>query len=264
VTGEHYNCVESLAFQNLRIEYSTLVSWVGQPLVDEDGFTRDAGSQTVQVKPPIKGRMYQREGLVLNLHYSACWEMKGRGMALDIHPGAHIGLHWDSPRPLADTLEVVQRLRDFLAFATGLPTHIESIDAKPVRFTWIGHAHDMLLFHRSLAGPKARGEAPFPLFSLEDIISDLERVVSAWFEKAARLQPVIDLHLAPVYNPQMQPENQLLAAVQALEALYRRTRENRELPEDEHAARMTEILAGVPDQHRKWLQGRLAYSNEPS
>jgi len=253
VTGEHFSSVDSLTFQDLRIEYSTLIDWVGRPLIDEKELYTAGGAQTVKVQPPLQGRMYRGNDLVVALYYGACRKITGHGLTLHIYPGAHVALHWNTPRGLADSLAVVQRVRDFLAFATALPTHVEKIEAEAVRLTRIGHAHDMLLFHRSLAGPKTTREPFFLLFSLKDVASNLERVVSAWFEKAGKLHPVIDLHLAPVYNPQMQPENQFLAAVQALEAFHRRTRENRDLPEDEHDARIAGILGGAPEQHRTWL-----------
>jgi hypothetical protein len=120
----------------------------------------------------------------------------------------------------------------------------------------------MVLLHRSLADRKGKQEPFLELFSFKDVASHLERVVGAWFQKGQTLQPVIDLHLAPIYNPQMQAESQFLSAVQALEAFHRRMRDSQELPESEHAARMAEILAGAPAKLRTWLEKKLKYSNE--
>lgn len=264
VTGEHFPSVESLSFQDLRIRYSTLVYWVCQPLVDEKALMRAKEPELVKVSPPIHRRIYQGDDFTLSLHYWACWEITGPGLTLEIYPGANIAIHWQTPRPLADTLHLVEQIRDFLAFATCLATHVEETEAHPVRHTRFGFPHDMLLFHRSLAGTRAGREPFLPLFSFKDVVSGLDATLSGWFRKGESLQPVIDLRLAPVYNPQMHPENQFQAGVQAVEAFHRRMRSNRELPEDAHAERMREILEAVPEQHRNWVKDRLNYSNEPS
>jgi len=39
---------------------------------------------------------------------------------------------------------------------------------------------------------------------------------------------------------------------------------NYELPEEEHAKRLEEIIKAAPSQHKEWLKNKLAYSNEPS
>ncbi|MBE3100128.1 MAG: hypothetical protein IMZ44_23665 [Planctomycetes bacterium] len=265
VTGEHFPSINALTFQDLRIQYSTLIHWVSLPLVDDKATS--AGSQPLQalkVRPPVVTRLYQGNGYVLTLLYSACSESTGPGITLSIYPGAHIALHWDAPRPLADSLAVVSSVRDFLAFATGLSTHVEMIRARPVRFTQVGHAHDMLLFHRSHVGRKAEQEPGLSLFFLEDVASNFEAVVGAWFQRGQMLQPVIDLHLAPVYNPQMIAESQFLTAIQALEAFHRRMRGTKELPDDQHEARMAQVLASAPENQRAWLAEKLGYSNEPS
>jgi hypothetical protein len=50
--------------------------------------------------------------------------------------------------------------------------------------------------------------------------------------------------------------------VHALEAHHRRTTSTLNLPEDEHENRMESILGAVPEEHKKWLEGELKYSNE--
>jgi hypothetical protein len=57
-------------------------------------------------------------------------------------------------------------------------------------------------------------------------------------------------------------EQRFLNLVQALEAYHRRTTITLDLPEVEHEKRMEAILGAVPEEHRKWLEGKLEYSNE--
>lgn len=59
-------------------------------------------------------------------------------------------------------------------------------------------------------------------------------------------------------------DQKFLAFVQAIESYHRRMITNYEIPEDYHKKRLEEITRAVPENHRKWLQERLAYSNEPT
>ena len=206
--------------------------------------------------------MYAGDGFILEIYYGPCWETTGSILTLNIHPGAHISLHWDTPRAFPETLAVISAIRDFLAFGTCTHTSVETIEARPVRSTLFGRAFGMFLFHRSLAGTSKQEYSFRALFSLEDVQSNLEAVLGGWFQRRQVLQPVIDLHLAPIYNPQMAAESQFLAAVQALEAFHRRTWKTQDLPEDQHSARMAEVLAGAPEHYREWLSEKLRYSNE--
>lgn len=264
VTGEHFLSTDSIAFQNLQIEYSNLTHWACMPVVDDSECRGGVMfERKVRINPPVIARLHSGEGYVLTLCYGATMESTGPGISISIFPGADVELSWDAPRQLASTLPVIESFRDFLTFATGQSTHVAKVKAEPVRVTSFGHAHEMLLFHRSHAGPKAEQELNLPLFTFEDVAPFVERVVGAWFQKGKVLQPVIDLHLAPVYSPQMQLESQFLTAIQALEAFHRRMRDAREIPEEEHKVRVAKIIVASPEEHRKWLEDELRYSNEP-
>lgn len=100
------------------------------------------------------------------------------------------------------------------------------------------------------------------LFTLHDLPGGLDRALGTWFERAEVLDPVYQLYLGTVYNPNAFLEQRFLNLVQALEAYHRRAMPTTDLPEEEHERRKEEILSAVPD-HYQWLEGKLWYSNEP-
>jgi ApeA N-terminal domain 1/Apea-like HEPN len=90
----------------------------------------------------------------------------------------------------------------------------------------------------------------------------LTNVTKAWFDSLADLQPVCDLFLATILNPDMFLDQRFLAIIQALESFHRRLRGGP--PEPAHAERLARIYASQDEEDREWLEEKLRYSHEPS
>lgn len=104
---------------------------------------------------------------------------------------------------------------------------------------------------------------PQMLVSYKEISDRFENLVKNWFEKEELLEPVYILYFDTLYNPSMNVLHRFLSYVQAIETYHRRFKKNCELPEEEHEKRITEISEAV-QKHKKWLEGKLKYSNEPN
>lgn len=102
------------------------------------------------------------------------------------------------------------------------------------------------------------------LFNLRDIQKDFDVIIQKWFAREETLQPVFDLYFGTIYNSGMYLEQRFLSLIQALESYHRRTRINNEMDEEDHKKRVDEVIASVDDKYKKWIKGRLAYSNEPT
>lgn len=59
-------------------------------------------------------------------------------------------------------------------------------------------------------------------------------------------------------------EQRFLSLVQAVESYHRRTRINNEIDPEDHKKRVNAVIESVDDQYKKWIEGRLGYSNEPT
>jgi len=121
--------------------------------------------------------------------------------------------------------------------------------------------------YRSIGRRGAGKKRPMPhemLFGLRDLPRGFGPTVKRWLERAEVLDPVYQLYLSTIYNPQSYLEQRFLNLVQALEVYHRRAISSSDLQEEEHKKRKEEILEAVPDQHRAWLEDKLEYSNEPN
>ena len=59
-------------------------------------------------------------------------------------------------------------------------------------------------------------------------------------------------------------EQKFSSLIQAIESYHRRTKNNNEIEPEQHGMRINNIIESVDDQYKKWLEGKLAYSNEPT
>lgn len=100
------------------------------------------------------------------------------------------------------------------------------------------------------------------IFVYPDIQATLDVFLSKWMVAYKEIKPVMQLFFNRVLPRESFSVNSFLNSVQSAEAYHRYRRGGTDLPEDEHNARIDAIVSSVPDEHRRWLEDRLQYSNE--
>ncbi len=100
------------------------------------------------------------------------------------------------------------------------------------------------------------------LFTLQDIIHDFSQVIEKWLRIADDLDSVCNLFFGIQYNERLYLEQRFLNIIQAVESYHRRRSDKQDLPEEKHQQRIEAILAGTPQEYKKWLTDKLKYSNE--
>ncbi len=105
---------------------------------------------------------------------------------------------------------------------------------------------------------------PSMLFNLKNIKDDFDIIINKWYDKAEVLKPVFNLYFGTLYNSDMYLEQKFSSLIQAIESYHRRTKNNNEIEPEQHGMRINNIIESVDDQYKKWLEGKLAYSNEPT
>lgn len=120
------------------------------------------------------------------------------------------------------------------------------------------------LYHSSTVKGKDKDLLFFDmLFSYKDIREDFQTIIRNWYERQENLKPILGLFINTFYNPRVFNENIFLNLAQALESYHRKFVRNETLSEDEHKARVKDILHAVKDEHRQWLASKFAFRNEP-
>lgn len=98
----------------------------------------------------------------------------------------------------------------------------------------------------------------------QDILPDLQTILSKWFELDARLRPVVDLFMT--VRTRMAPtiELRFLLLAQALEVFHSRSGAfvGTDVPRAQHRARIEALAACVPASDQDWLREKLAYANQ--
>lgn len=102
------------------------------------------------------------------------------------------------------------------------------------------------------------------LFTSKDIECGFGEMLARWLAVHDEYRDILNLYFSIGRSSRMYLEHQFLSTVQALEGYQRRRFPGTELPDEEHAQRIEAILNTAPNQHRKWLEQKLAYSNELS
>jgi hypothetical protein len=166
----------------------------------------------------------------------------------------------------------IRPFQNFLSLATARPNSILDVEvySEHVRIVTLGGSvgsetpvHVIFQQRHSEAKPDKTLIPDDMLFTLHDAGDNFQGMVGRWLGLSEELDSVCNLFFGVQYTPDMYPENQFLNIAQAVESYHRRRFNNHVLPKAEHRARKREIISTVDARHREWLEGILAYSNEP-
>lgn len=264
IVGEHFDREEDVGFERLIVEYLHLDAWAGVSGF-EIAFIDDPDTHPITVRHELPDPLAANvdDEYQVKLFFGSGFEASARPFThATITQVAELVISFSEKKPLQDLTDIAYRLQHLISLGTRRSSF-------PVAM-WgttgtVGEARRVEIYYSTLgrAGTvKDRPARHEMLFSLQDLPGDFGPAVEKWLARAEVLDPVYQLYLGTVYNPQMFLEQRFLNLVQALEAYHRRTTTTLDLPEDEHQKRMEAILGAVPEEHRKWLEGKLRYSNE--
>lgn len=102
------------------------------------------------------------------------------------------------------------------------------------------------------------------LTSYQEVADSFGAIVRKWFQVHKELEPVVELFLAVRSNRPATIESRFLFLAQAIEVYHSRLPHfsSAEQPKDVHRTKIKEIICAAPKEHRRWLNGKLAFSNQ--
>jgi len=265
--GEHFDRAGDVGFERLVVEYRHLDAWAHQSgfevkfTEETEGPKRrwiDVKYQSPESFTAAVGGEYE-----VTLRFGGGFEASSRPCTwVDIYQSAELTVEFSEKQPF-DCLDAIAfRLQHLLSLGTrtsAYPVAVRGYSGTP------GEAMPVEVHYAPLgrtATPQERPELYDMLFSRRALPGGFGPAVARWLEGANKLDPVCRLFLGTVYNPSAFVEQQFLSLVTALEVYHRRAMSDPD-PSEKHQKRRQEILEAVPEEHRGWLERKLASSHEP-
>ena len=267
--GFHVSEPNELQFSRFDIRYSHLPDWVRV-----SGFT---------IRPNLEQHKLdvfytlpnELEGETSRGKVSLTFTLNTSGDAIEemsLRQSVSLEVKADKKYPVHELIsQFIRPLQNLLSLATTKPNTILELNvySKEVSFEKsngeVVETPIKVFFQQRYFEPR-QGKLLIPdymLFTLHDIEGDFPSIIERWFQVSADLDSVCDLYFGIQYTPSMYSENRFLNIAQAVESYHRRRMKNNVLPKAEHKALKEAILSQVDAEHREWLKGQLAYSNEP-
>jgi hypothetical protein len=173
----------------------------------------------------------------------------------------HISLLAKKELSVSELSKLQHAFTCFIAIATGQPIPAEDINL------YTPEAKEGVLFN---AAPLNRTPPdlssllpPFGIFGYETIHDRFGSMLARWFENYDTFQIPIDLYLGTKTGRDFYLANKFTMLMQALEALHRRLSTEQRMSEQAYNV-LCEALHKAAPNHREWLDGVLAFGNEPS
>ena len=180
-----------------------------------------------------------------------------------------IWLHFEEARPLAAIREDVSKLLPLLCLLTGerifSDTFVlfeddpfESHHPRPVS------PCELLQINRGVSDAE-RGTHPSHMrVTFQELEPQFGQVFEKWFRCYETLKPVVELYFSVTAGWVPTTESRFLFIAQALEVYHARSPQfsQTERPRESHKTRLKAILKGAPKLDCKWLNEKLAFSNQ--
>jgi hypothetical protein len=261
--GEHFNDSRELKFKALYVEFDGLDYWVGVSGFDIQEPNSTTKVLTYRQPGPIQALI---NGLKVSILFEGLPTIR-TPKQVTIRQRTSIELRPKSEESFDDLLKLVFDIQNFLSLAFAQPT-------SPTRIYGQSDAHKLeingqtiyptirIAVHSTFSTKEIGRVQGNSLITFRDVLGRFGLFLKNWLVKTELLEPVYGGYFAVVYNPQMYLHQKFLSFLNAIESYHRRRIANYELAEAEHLRRLTSILSTAPQEHRKWLERKLRYSNE--
>jgi hypothetical protein len=267
--GVHFNTEEDIKFKELSCHYSNLDEWAWMNGIQIDKPTSDKLEISYKLPPKISAEI--KNDYVIEVYPSAetpshCIVQKEATIIQRIY----VKVINNKLNSFEEHRDKLHHMQNFISLGVGEPVTIidvigETEENKEDYDGNILYPKVTIYFciKKSLEDYKPI-LPPNMLFNLKDIKDDFNIIINKWYDREEVLKPVFNLYFGTLYNSDMYLEQKFSSLIQAIESYHRRTKNNNEIEPEEHEKRINNIIESVDAQYKKWLEGKLAYSNEPT
>lgn len=270
--GFCFQTKEEILFKKMYFTYSNFDEWV-----DISGFTLPKLPTShdepfiVSYKKPDDIKIKLSDNCSLSIHFTFHYP-SWNSVQKDVNCKQETSLliEFDEMTPFEKFREISHIFKNFLSFAIKNPVFIQEVEGLTHNKYQEQNAEEVIekitvqIMAKSYNKSKLSDEIlpPLMLFSYEDIAPKFELILSNWFKKNEKFEPVFNLYFSTIHNRELSFENRFLNLMHAIEAYHRRAFENFAEVPDIHQKRIDEIISAVSVENKEWLSQKLRYSNE--
>jgi len=274
IVGCHVLAETDLQFHWVRIRFAGLEEWLFQNPIEQRFTTEDERNvihQTFRFPAAFEAELPELDAR-LETDYEVTSSQTLCGSS-SLTYSAYFKIIPATEQTLKWFCSVAGRCRDFLTFCFGQAAtyrqfllNLGEIEVGP----GVKIPHEAALFFRQQS---RRTNELVPRFQdmilgYPQIQPAAPQVIANWFQKASRLETVIELFLGTYYNPDLYLRLQFLSLIQAIESYARFTARGLYLEAESYEPTRTALVAaipaGTPDDLRSALKNKLKYGNEHS
>ncbi len=247
------------------VKYTLLHSWMNRHLVTEKF---EQGVTSLKFCPDALLEFPLPKGVRLKIEGTETPNSSLTGYQIDL---AHrVWFVFPAPQPVEiinrDYAHVFLRL---LCLLTGERVFIEEcafFDCDPLvpGLKQPPQECQMLVKNKGIGSAERETHAVLMIASYDEIKSDFGFVLSRWFDRHEKLEPVLDLYFMVLANLVSTIQTRFLLLIQALEVYHARSGffSSTELTTDAHRNRVNAIIDSAPPEHRDWLRDKLPHLNQ--
>lgn len=277
--GGHFRDPGLINIVKISAKFRLLAEWLNIPSIKHEfktrgeGRTRSIDRISIEYNRP-EDITIELEG-VSTIRIEMGPKVNGNRHEVFLKQEAQLVLETPGGRVLSGTIELLLLIFKFFSFAVTYPVLPESLSAEIKSYDVPDHANGLnektlRIFWKIPAVRSAPADitAYDMLFSYEDIKEDFSNYLMNWVSKYEILEPVYNLYIDVLFNPNIHLQNRFLSLAQAFEVYHRRLFPGKYVSEIEndkiYAALTSYIPCNVEPDFKNRILDYLKYLNEYS
>ena len=269
LVGIEYELDEPTTFNSISFSIDGLEEWVAVSGISVERANDFSGTKITFDKPePLKYLL--KNDLVLQICFGYSMPGQLNPINLEIKQNTYFKLTSPKTLPLDDFIFIAHKFVTLMSFAMDAIVSIKNMHCFSNEITREVNENKrpepIQLFYESepfdIRMPELNRHTM--LFRFADIKGRFNEIVDKWLEAYEAISPTLNLYFSTKTGAQKYLDGKFLALTQALETYHRRTSIETYTSKKDYKDLLNEIKSKCPENHKKWLAGRLDNGNEIS
>ncbi|EDT77349.1 HEPN domain-containing protein [Clostridium perfringens] len=259
IIGEKYDNIDEIKIKNIHSDYDYLNNWID---ISNSLYKTDRKTGEINFFTSLPKKINHEiddysvnVGFKMNLKANLLSEFTYR-------QSAFIEFNFNKEIDFWQSIEKIKKFSDFMTICIGKTVGYGEIELKDINNKKI-KVIDNNNKQKELASYDFKIRPCLLMFS--DIKDRFSEIYGKWINEEEKLSPIINKLVSVREGERFDPQVEFMDVITAVETFSRRYRKNCKEDEELHKKRIKIILESVQDEdYKKWLDGKLKYSNEPN